>query len=72
MIKEVKLLLERCESQYLDSSERDNLRGGMESIKKKLFDLQIESLSTHIDEKGRILNLPKEEELLQEEMTDLR
>ena len=64
MIQEVKSLIEKCENQYIDSDERDILRGGMEQIRQKLFNLQIERLSAYIDDRGKIQNLPKEEETL--------
>ena len=69
MIEEVKSLLDKCENQYLDSVERDSLRGDMEEIKQKIFNLQIERLSSFIDDTGKIQNLPKEEEQLQREIT---
>ena len=64
MIREIKSLLERCENQYIDSAERDSLRGGIEEIRNKLFNLQITRLSNHINDKGKIQNLPKEEEIV--------
>ncbi|MHA2277183.1 MAG: hypothetical protein ACXAC2_15520 [Candidatus Kariarchaeaceae archaeon] len=71
MIKEVKFLLERCAGQHLDSNDGDALREGIAEIKQRLFNLQMERLSNHINEKGKLDKMPKEEEDLQREITGL-
>jgi len=67
LIKEVKSLLEKCENQFLD----DDLKSELKTIRQKLFDLQMERLSNYINDRGKVENMPKEEEELQREMTDL-
>lgn len=71
MIKEVKSLLEKCENQFLDVDEKEVLKKELKPIKEKIFDLQIERLSNHINDRGKVENLLKEEEDLQREMTEL-
>jgi len=67
MIAEVKSLLEKCENQFIDAE----LKKELTTIKDKIFNLQIERLFNYINDKGKIENMPKEEEDLQREMTDL-
>jgi hypothetical protein len=71
IIKEVKNLLENCEHHFLDGDEREFLKIELKTINEKLFNLQMERISQYINVKGRIENLPKEEEDLQREMTEL-
>jgi cell fate (sporulation/competence/biofilm development) regulator YlbF (YheA/YmcA/DUF963 family) len=67
MIKEVKNLLEKCENQFLDGE----LKKELGRIKQKLVDLQMERFTQYINDKGKVENLPKDEEDLQREITDL-
>ena len=71
-IKEVKTLIEKCENQFLDGEEREVLTRELKEIKKKLFDLQMERFSAHINDRGKVENLPIDEEELQREMTELQ
>ncbi len=71
MIKEVKNLLEKYENQYLDGEEREVLTKEFNDIKQKLFDLQMKRFTQYINDRGKVENLPKEEERLQKGMTDL-
>jgi hypothetical protein len=71
MLKEIASLLEKCESQYLDEEEREVLKKELTTIKQKLFDFQMERFTQFINERGKVENLPAEEEKLQREMTEL-
>ena len=71
MTKEVKSLLEKCENQFFDGDEKEVLKKELKPIKQKLFDLQMERFSKYINDRGKVENLPIEEEELQREMTEL-
>ena len=71
IINGVKSLLEKCENQFLDGDEKEVLKIEFKSIKQRLFDLQMERFSHYINDKGKVVNLPKEEEDFQREMTEL-
>ncbi len=71
MLKEVKSLLEKCENQFLDGEEREFLKKELTTIKQKLFDFQMERFTPYINDRGKVENLPKEEEIIQRQMTDL-
>jgi cob(I)alamin adenosyltransferase len=67
IVKEFNNLIDMCEYQFLD----EELSNELKTIKQKLFDFQIERLSALIDDSGKVENMPKDEEDLQREMTEL-
>jgi hypothetical protein len=71
MIKEVKIFIEKSENSFLDGDEKEHLQSELKKINHRLFDLQMERFSKYINERGKIENLPREEEMLQWEMTEL-
>ena len=71
MIKEVKNFLEKYEDKFLDRDEKEVLKEKLKPINEKLFELQMERFGQYINDKGKVENLPVEEEKIQREMTDL-
>ena len=71
MIKEVKKLLEKIENTYRDKDEKEVLKVELKDIKQKLFDFQMERFSKYINDRGKVENMPVEEEKIQREMTAL-
>jgi hypothetical protein len=63
MIKEVKSLLRKCKNQYIDEDLEMELR----KMKDRIFDPQKERLSNYINDRGKVENMPKNEEELQRE-----
>jgi hypothetical protein len=61
MLKEVKNFLEKYENKFLEEEEKLVLKKELKRVNQRLFDLQIERFSAHIDERGKVENLPKEE-----------
>ena len=55
----------------LDGDEKEVLKKELKPIRQKLFDLQMERFSKYINDRGKVENLPIEEEELQREMTEL-
>ena len=72
MIKEVKTLLEKCKNHFLDGEERKYLNKELGTIKQKLFDLQMKRFSQYINDRGKVENMPENEEKIQREMTELQ
>ena len=71
MIKEVKNFLEKYEDKFVDGDEKEVLKIELEKIKERLFDLQMERFAKYINDRGKVENMPDEEEKLQKEMTDI-
>ena len=71
MLNEVKSLLEKMENTYLDEHEKEVLKVELKDIKQRLFDFQMERFANYINDRGKVENMPAEEENLQREMTDL-
>jgi hypothetical protein len=71
VIDEVKSLLEKCESQYLDGDDRERIFNELKTIKDKLFNLQMERFTRFINDRGKVEGMPEDEEKLQREMTGL-
>ena len=71
MIIDVKNLLEKLENKFIDGNEKEVLKIELKDIKQRLFDFQIERFANYINDRGKVENLPKEEEKIQREMTDL-
>ena len=71
MFTEVQELIEKYENKYVDGEEKLYLKSELKKINQSLFDLQMERFTQYINDRGKVENLPKDEEILQREMTDL-
>ena len=71
MLEEVKSFLEKCENQFNEEEEKEILKIELQKIKQRLFDLQMERFTQYINDRGKVENMPAEEEKIQREMTDL-
>jgi hypothetical protein len=70
LVDQLKQLLKDYNNQYISNSERNNINHSISDLHKKILDIQLERIKQYIDENGK-LNLPKEEENLQREITGL-
>lgn len=71
MLEEVKSFLEKFEDKFVDGDEKEVLMIELKKIKERLFDLQMGRFAKYINDRGKVENMPVEEEKIQREMTDL-
>ena len=71
MLEEVRKFIDKYEDRYLEGEEKQALHEALNHINERLSDLQSERFRQYINEWGKVENMPKEEEMIQREMTDL-
>ena len=71
MLTEVRKFIEKYENKFLDGDEKEVLKKELQPIHDRLFELQMERFTQHINEWGKLDEMPEDEEKLQKEMTDL-
>ncbi len=71
MLTEVRKFIEKYENKFLDDDEKEALKKELKPIHDRLFELQMERFTQHINEWGKVKDMPEDEEKLQKEMTDL-
>ncbi len=72
MLEEVKSFLEKFEDKFVDGDEKEVLKIELEKIKERLFDLQMERFAKYINDRGKVENMPVDEENLQRDMTRIQ
>ncbi len=72
MLEEVKNFLEKYENKFIDGDEIEVLKIELEKIKERLFGLQMERFAKYINDRGKIENMPVDEENLQRDMTRIQ
>ena len=65
MLEEVKSFLEKFEDKFVDGDEKEVLKIELDKVKQRLFDLQMERFAKYINGRGKVENMPVDEENLQ-------
>jgi hypothetical protein len=71
MIGEVKSFLDKCDSRYLDSDDRERIMNELRTIKDKQFNLQMKRFTQYLNDRGKVEGLSEDEGNIQKEMTGL-
>ena len=72
ILDEVRTLIDKYDSKYLDGDDKELLICSLTEIRDKLFDLQMQRFSAYINERGKVENLPEYEEKILREMNKLQ
>ena len=72
MLEEVKSFLEKFEDKFVDGDEKEVLKIELDKVKQRLFDLQMERFAKYINGRGKVENMPVDEENLQRDMTRIQ
>ena len=72
MLDEVRKLIDKYDSKYLEGDEKELLIHALTEIRDQLFELQMQRFSAYINERGKVENLPEHEIKIMKEMNELQ